>query len=140
MGEFLPSFLHSSDHGSVEIDSQGSTIFAPPSTRPFCFGRPPNTKATAIAERKAAKAVKEKLAEERRAATASRKAAALEKKQASHEKRISAALLRAEAASSKAAALRGQLGDIQASAAPSATTNPQKKIKGSAGTAATLPP
>ena len=76
-GEFLATSLQSVDSGNVEIDPLGRTLFVPPGPHPGRFGRPPTTKAMAIAERKAAKEAKDKLAEEKKVATASRKAATL---------------------------------------------------------------
>jgi hypothetical protein len=136
IGKVPPAILQSIVHVDVELDLLGSMIFVPPCPCPVHFGKS-LPKATLTAERKAKKEAKTKLAEEKKVATAACKAAALTKKKEKQEKCIFIALLRAETAASKVATIRGQLDEIEAATA-SDKANPQKKIKGSSGTTASI--
>jgi hypothetical protein len=114
------------------------TIHAPPGpcTNRFSGNKAP-TKTKIAAERKAAKEVKQKEAEGKKAAVAACKANSLAKKQ---EKRISSAKAKASTVTAKAETLCSKLANVMKSAAIPEAVHLHKKSKGMLGTAPTNTP
>jgi hypothetical protein len=123
---------------SINKDLYLPAIHAPlgPRTNRFSGNKCP-TKTKIATERKAAKEVKQKEANGKKAAAAACKADSLEKKQ---EKWISSAKAKSSTAAAKAETLRSKLMDVMKSAAIPEAAYHHKKSKGMLGTAPTNSP